>query len=96
MIICFCLNNLGALGLGATLTSLIKNCSDTATLQLYFLCSFVDEEIKKSISILLRGVNFKGRFDFIDFDPLKTFGKYRSLQNDWTTYGRLLIPDMLD
>ena len=96
MVICFCLNNLGALGLGAGLVSLIKHCSDSSKLQFYFLCSLVDNDIKKQIEKLLTDINFDGKRVFIDFDAYKEFGKYRPLQKDWTTYGRLLIPDLVN
>lgn len=95
MVICFCLNNLGSLGLGATLNSLIKNCSDTSKLRLYFLCASVDENIKASIKNLVTETGFKGTADFIDFDPDVCFKRYRSLQGDRTTYGRILIPDLI-
>lgn len=96
MVVCFCLNNLGSLGLGATLNSLVKNCSDTAKLRFYFLCASVDENIKDSIKALVVETGYKGMATFIDFDPYTEFGNYRALQNDWTPYGRLLIPDLLD
>jgi len=86
---------LGALGLGASLTSLNKYCSDTSILKIYFLCSSVDKGIKQYILDLLNDQNYNGAFEFIDFDAQKEFGKYRSLQNDWTTYGRLLMPDLI-
>jgi lipopolysaccharide biosynthesis glycosyltransferase len=96
MVISFCLNNLGSFGLGGSINSLIKHCSDSSSLRFYFLCSFVDKKIKKAILELLEEVNFDGAATFIDFDAEKEFGKYRSLQNDWTTYGRLLIPDLIN
>lgn len=95
MVVCFCLNNLGSLGLGATLNSLVKNCSDTARLRLYFLCASLDENIKAAIKNLVTETGFKGTADFIDFDPDKHFKRYRSLQGDRTTYGRILIPDLI-
>lgn len=95
MVVCFCLNNLGALGLVASLTSLIKHCS-CKQLKIYFLCSLVDEKIKNSIAGLFTELNFTGSYIFIDFDAQKEFGKYKPLQNDWTTYGRLLIPELIN
>ncbi len=96
MVICFCINDLGALGLGATLNSLIKNCSDTRRLKLFFLCSNVHTKIKKSILTLLQENFFKGDNIFIDFYPDIIFKNYRSLQGDRTTYGRLLIADLIE
>ena len=96
MVVCFCFNNLGALGLGAGLTSLIQHCSDSAKLHIYFLCSSVNNRIKAAIIELLSEAVFKGRFTFIDFNPYKEFKTFKSLQNDWTPYGRLLIPDLVN
>ncbi len=96
MVVCFCLNDLGAFGLGATLTSLIKNCSDSAKLKLYFLCSDVSRQIKNAILTLLQESNFKGEHLFADFYPDTIFKNYRSLQGDRTTYGRLLISDFME
>ncbi|MBS1745632.1 MAG: glycosyltransferase family 8 protein [Bacteroidetes bacterium] len=95
MVVCFCLNNLGALGLGASLASLIKQCSYTQ-LKIYFLCSLLDEKIKDSIARLLSELNFTGSYIFIDFDAQKVFGKYKPLQSDWAAYGCLLIPELIN
>lgn len=79
-------------GLGATLTSLIRNCSDSKETKLWFLCSGLHERDKGNIRQLLQNENFEGIVEFVDFDAKKMFGHLRSLHGDWTNYGRLLIP----
>ena len=83
-------------GLGATLTSLIRNCSQSKTLKLWFLCSELGENDKRNIQQLLKAEAFEGELKFIDFDAKKKFGHLTSLHGDWTTYGRLLIPDIIE
>jgi lipopolysaccharide biosynthesis glycosyltransferase len=95
MNICFCINNSGAFGLGATLNSLMQNCSDTSEINLFFFCASLDNEIKKSVVTLLSLNHFNGNYNFIDFNPEETFKNYRSLQGDYTAYGRLLIADVI-
>lgn len=91
MDIVFSVNPLGLEGLGATLTSLIRNCSNSQVLKLWFLCSEFRTKDKTNISQLLESEGFKGEFEYIDFDAKSLFGHLRSLHGDWTTYGRLLI-----
>jgi len=95
MNIVFNVNELGLEGLGATLTSLIRNCSNNKELKLYILCSKLKSKDKNNILQLLEEEDFEGRNEFIDFDAEKTFGHLKSLHGDWTTYGRLLIPEMI-
>ncbi len=83
------------IGLGATLTSLVRNCSDSQQLTLWFLCSKLTDHDKKNIRRLLDQEGFKGSFEFVDFDAKKTFGHLIGLHGDWTTYGRLLIPGVV-
>jgi lipopolysaccharide biosynthesis glycosyltransferase len=95
MDIVFNINRLGLEGLGATLTSLIRNCTNNSELKLWFLCSdFLDKD-KENLTYLLTVEEFKGKFELIDFDAKKQFGHLRSLHGDWTTYGRLLIPSLI-
>jgi len=91
MNIVFNLNHLGLEGLGATLSSLIRNCSDSKQLKLWFLCSQFKKQDKENIKQLLNAEKFLGAIEFIDFDAVKIFGHLRSLHGDWTGYGRLLI-----
>lgn len=93
--IAFTINSLGLEGLGATLTSLIRNCSDSSSLQLWFLCSGCSLKEKESIRRLVSQETFNGKLNFIDFDAKKEFGHLRSLHGDWSSYGRLLIPDLV-
>ena len=96
MDIAFCTNRLGLAGLGGTMTSLIRNCSDTGKLSILVLCvDFTDRE-KHSIVKLLESEQFYGNCKFIDFDPVSVFGSFNSLHGDWTTYGRLLLADYLN
>jgi lipopolysaccharide biosynthesis glycosyltransferase len=96
MDIVFSINRTGLEGLGATLTSLIRNCSDSFCLNLWFLCSELFLSDKDNIYTLLKQENFKGKAEFINFNAKQTFGHLRALHGDWTTYGRLLIPDVLE
>ncbi len=92
MDVVFSINRIGLEGLGATLTSLIRNCSDSASLNLSFLCSGLFSSDKNNIYALLKQENFKGGAEFINFNARQKFGHLRPLHGDWTTYGRLLIP----
>lgn len=95
MNIAFCNNRLGLTGLRVALASLIQNCSDSSKLALWFLCAGHSEKDKRSIEKLLKHEGFGGKFSFIDFDPYSTFGSFRSLHGDWTSYGRLLLVDFI-
>ena len=96
MNIVFNVNNLGLEGLGATLVSLITNCSNSKKLKISFLCSDFKLEDKLNISQLLEEANFCGLVEFIDFDAKKIFGHLKPLHGDWTTFGRLLIADYIN
>lgn len=96
MNIAFCINRLGLAGLGVTVSSLLQNCSSPERLKLYFLCAGLTEKDKKQILQLLDTENFLGRTEFSDFDPKKEFGNFASLHGDWTNYGRLLLPDIVE
>ncbi|MBC7915816.1 MAG: glycosyltransferase family 8 protein [Pyrinomonadaceae bacterium] len=96
MNIAFCVNRLGLIGLGVTVISLIRNCSTPDKLRLFFLCADVSSSDKKEIENLLKTENFLGSCKFIDFDPVTIFGSFRSLHGDWTTYGRLLLSDLIE
>lgn len=95
MNIAFCNNRLGLAGLGVTLTSLIRNCSNPGKLQIWFLCAGHTEKDKVRIENLLESEGFNGNFHFVDFDPYATFGSFCSLHGDWTCYGRLLLVDFI-
>lgn len=93
MDIVFNVNPLGLEGLGATLTSLVRNCSNSHELKLWFLCAEFTKKDKLNIRTLLKNERFEGSITYIDFDPNAIFGHLKSLHGDWTTYGRLLIAD---
>lgn len=95
MDIAFNINPLGMEGLGATISSLVRSCSNTTSLNLWFLCSDLMKSDKTNIGVLLEQEKFMGKIQFIDFDSKKHFGHLRSLHGDWTTYGRLLIPKLI-
>jgi lipopolysaccharide biosynthesis glycosyltransferase len=95
MNIAFCINRLALIGLGVTISSLIQNCSETSRLTLWFLCADLNETDKSNLKSLLSRERFKGKYNVIDFDSISNFGNLRSLHGDWTTYGRLLLPELL-
>jgi lipopolysaccharide biosynthesis glycosyltransferase len=96
MNIAFCNNRLGLIGLGVAVSSLIRNCSDTSKLKIWFLCAGQTKKDKSKIEMLLQLEAFQGNYYFIDFDPYLTFGSYSSLHGDWTSYGRLLLVDIIE
>lgn len=95
MDIVFNINSLGIEGLGATLTSLVQNCSNPKEIKLWFFCNGLQEQDKANINNLLESVQFRGDIEFIDYDAKAVFGHLCSLHGDWTTYGRLLIADYI-
>lgn len=95
MNIAFCNNRLGLTGLYVALASLIRNCSDSSKLVLWFLCAGHNQKDKRNLETLLKQEGFEGKFTFIDIDPYKTFGSFQPLHGDWTCYGRLLLVDLI-
>jgi lipopolysaccharide biosynthesis glycosyltransferase len=95
MNIAFCVNRLGLIGLGVTITSLVRNCSLTEKLNLYFLCAYLPAKDKIHISDILNQENFNGKHFFLDFDPISIFTSFRSLHGDLTPYGIFLLPDLI-
>lgn len=91
----FNINRLGLEGLGATLTSLCRNCSDSSQLKIWFLCSELQGKDRENILYLLTCERFCGDYEFIHYDAKAVFGHLPSLHGDWTSYGRLLIPDYI-
>ncbi|QHS59363.1 glycosyltransferase family 8 protein [Chitinophaga agri] len=83
-------------GLGATLTSLVRNCSDTTQLDLHFICYNVRNRHKNNILMLLQTEGYHGRTRFYDFDAAQQFGHLNAVEGSRTSYGRLLIPQLLD
>lgn len=96
MDIVFNINKLGLEGLGATLSSLVRNCSQPKALALHFLCTGLSHHDKQNISRLLALEHFYGEIHYIDFDAQKEFGHLNALHGDRTVYGRLLIPKLLN
>jgi lipopolysaccharide biosynthesis glycosyltransferase len=96
MNIAFCINSLGLIGLGVTISSLVRSCSDPGVLKIWFFCANLSRGQKRQISRLLESENFTGRYEFIDFEPKEHFGSFSSLHGDWTPYGRLLLADFIN
>jgi len=95
MNVAFCINRLGLVGLGVTISSLISNCSNTEKLTLWFLCADITDKDKNHLRQLLASEEFCGDFHLIDFNPFFIFGSFPSLHGDWTPYGRLLLVDYI-
>ncbi|WP_018479270.1 glycosyltransferase family 8 protein [Pontibacter roseus] len=95
MNIAFCINCLGMLGLGGTLSSPIRNCSNQSQLKMWFLCADMGDGEKSQIALLLRAEGYTGEHTFIDFNQKHHFGSFPSLHGDWTAYGRLLLGDLV-
>ncbi|MFZ4106583.1 glycosyltransferase family 8 protein [Flavobacterium sp.] len=92
MNIAFNINRLALIGLGVTLNSLLKKCSNPKKLHFYILCADLNLNDKIKIENLLNEYGVSEVY-LIDFDPKKLFKNYKSLQGDWTAYGRLLLQD---
>jgi len=96
MNIVFNVNTSGMEGLGATITSMLRNCSNDARLKIYVLCSRLSLTDKNNISELLSTENFSGEFVFIDYNADNVFSSLRGFNGDYTTYGKLLISRMVE
>ena len=92
MNIAFNINRLALIGLGVTLNSLLKNCSNPEKLNFYMLCADLNHSDKENIHTLLNKFGVSN-IHLIDFDVKEHFGIFGSLQGDWTAYGRLLLQD---
>ena len=95
MNIAFNINSLALVGLGVSISSIIRNSSDCNRLKFWFLCVNLTRREKSQIERLLNFEDFFGTYEFIDYDPISHFGSFRPLHGDWTTYGRLLLADMI-
>lgn len=96
MNVAFCINRSGLIGLGVSVSSLLQNCSHPQSLKLSFLCAGLTAGDKRKILRLLEFEKYSGETAFFDFDPIKEFGEFASLHGDWTNYGRLLLPDLVE
>ena len=96
MNIAFCINRLALIGLGVTVSSLIRNCSDSGKLCIWFLVTDLNLNDKERINKLLLREKFKGSHHIIDLHLKEEFGEFRSLHGDWTTYGRLQLCDIIN
>lgn len=84
------------MGLGSTITSLVRNCSNSSRLKLWFFCSELTTTDKSNITYLLNSEYFRGTTEFIDLNVKNIFGHLNPLHQDWTAYGRLLIPEIIN
>lgn len=94
MNIAFNINRLAMIGLGVTLNSLLKNCSNPKKINIYILCADLNQNDKENICRLLFRYGLT-KVALIDFNPKEHFGSFKSLQGDWTPYGRLLLQDYI-
>ncbi|MEM9528324.1 MAG: glycosyltransferase family 8 protein [Bacteroidota bacterium] len=94
--ISFNIDRTGLQGLGATVNSLLANCSQPETLYFHFLCSNLPSRYKQAITELLKELGFSGEFRFWDFDAEVEFAGLPAFHNNYTVYGRLLIPKLID
>ncbi|HSN47285.1 MAG TPA: glycosyltransferase family 8 protein [Flavobacterium sp.] len=94
MNIAFNINRLALIGLGVTLNSLLKNCSNPQQISIYMLCADLNHNDKENIYKLLHKLGVS-KIHLIDFDVKEHFGIFSSLQGDWTPYGRLLLQDYI-
>lgn len=94
MNIAFNINRLAMIGLGVTLNSLLKNCSNPKKINIYILCADLNYDDKENIYRLLFRYGLTN-IKLIDFNAKKHFGNFKSLQGDWTAYGRLLLQDYI-
>lgn len=94
MNIAFNINRLAMIGLGVTLNSLLKNCSNPKKINIYILCADLNQDDKENIHKLLHGYGLT-HIELIDFNVKEHFGIFSSLQGDWTPYGRLLLQDYI-
>lgn len=94
MNIAFNINKLAMIGLGVTLNSLLKNCSNPKKINIYILCADLNQDDKENIYKLLFGYGLIN-VELIDFNAKEHFGNFKSLQGDWTAYGRILLQDYI-
>lgn len=95
MNIVFNVNPSGMEGLGATISSMLRNCRDSSLLKIYVLCSRLSPEDKNNINRLLKTEKFAGESVLIDYNANSAFGHLRDFCGDYTTYGKLLIPRLV-
>lgn len=79
-------------GLGATVTSLIQNCSAPEQVDIVFLASNVKSDQKLDLQNLLADLGLQKPPRIIEYNSLEKFGHLKSLHGDYTTYGKSLIP----
>ena len=94
--IVFSVNVGGLPGLGATVCSLVRNCSDPGALSIYVMCSNMPEYHLSNIRTLFSELDYRGEYTFIRYDADKEFRGLPRLLGDLTPYGRLLIPEYID
>jgi len=96
MHIVFVIDPLALDGLGATLTSLTRNCTATDRLTLHFICHHIRTRHKNNILMLLQTEGFHGQTRFYDFGAQQLPGDAMPLQGSRRAYGKFLIPKLID
>jgi len=96
MHIVFVIDPLTLEGLGATLTSLTRNCPATEKLTLHIICHHIKTRHKNNILMLLQTEGFHGHTRFYDFGAQQLSGRPVKLQSNRTIYGKFLIPKLID
>lgn len=94
MNIAFNVNRIAMIGLGVTLDSLLKNCSNPQKLNIYILCADLNSDDKENINRLLSKYSFTNII-LIDIKVEEHFANFSTLQGDLTTYLRLLLQDFI-
>lgn len=94
--VAFSVNAGGLPGFGATVASLINHCSRPENLRIHILASRLSNEHVANIEALFQELRFSGGYRFLPFDAEDRFQDLPSLHGDYATYGRLLIPELID
>lgn len=96
MNIVFNINIHGLYGLGATVTSLIRNCSAPEELTFYFMLTDLKKKDQENIEALVKEEGVEIVMHFIKYDVGQHFGHLLAFSGDYTTYGKLLIPSLIE
>ena len=75
---------------------MISHCTDTSDIVVHLLGASLTAEDESNITAHCEDCGFLGSLVFHAFDAEADFGHLRSLHGDWTSYGRLLIPERID
>lgn len=93
--IVFSVNVRGLPGLGATISSLISNCSAPEDLRIIVLCTNIPAAHQANIHRLFEYLEFGGSYELIPYEELNVFAGLPGLLGDITPYVRLRIPELV-